>query len=458
VKVKNIILGRVSLKTKILYGVADLGIALQLSVVQFFMLFYLTDVAKISPGIAGSALLVSKLSWDMLNDPLFGYLSDRTKSRWGRRRPYMFFAAVPLGLSFWFLFSLRQGLTGAVAFFTVLGVFLLWDTFHSMICMGYYAITAEMTTDYNERTNINSIRMIFSVMGFIIGAAVTTMIVGIFRDGMGWTEKASWSAAGLIYGVIAVITVLITALTVRQKSVVGEEPSKLPIIPAIMKTLKNKPFIWLMGASSIVSTSFTLMTSMLPYFLIYQLGMEDKLPLIMLTMLGTLVIFLMPAKKLAEKIGKGPAYGAGLGLASIAMLGSFFLPKGPTPLIYVIAFFAGAGLAGQWAFPGSMVPDCVELDEKVTGERREGVYFGVWTFFGKIASALGIAMGGWSLKWFGYIEGIQQSTSSLQGIRLFFALIPTIGLIISVPLLIKYPITKKSHEALLKQLHYDDRK
>ena len=273
---------KVPLGTKILYGIADIGLALQQSAVQFFMLFYLTDVAKINPAVAGTALLTSKLTWDMFNDPLFGYLSDRTRSRWGRRRPYMLFAAVPLGLSFWLLFSLPAGLTGAAAFFTVLGAFLLFDTFHTVISMAYYAMTAEMTTDYDERTSITSIRMIYGVTGYILGAAITTVIAGVLRDSMGWTERAGWSAMALIYGALAALVVLVTAFTVRRKPAVNTEPSKMPALSAIKGTFKNKPFLWLMGVSAIVSLSFTLITSMLPYFMVYQLDMEAQLPFVML--------------------------------------------------------------------------------------------------------------------------------------------------------------------------------
>ena len=174
-------------------------------------------------------------------------------------------------------------------------------------------------------------------------------------------------------------------------------------------------------------------------------------------MLGTVVVFIIPSQKLADKIGKGSAYGLGLALASVAMIISFFLPQGPTPLMYLIAVLAGAGFAGQFVFPGCMVPDVVELDEKMTGERREGLYFGIWAMVGKITGALAIAMGGWALSWFGYVEGAVQTVTSLLGIRLFYALIPTVGLLVSVPLLLKYPITKKSHAELVCELDVNNR-
>src|SRR5512141_3019473 len=112
---------KLTTKAKVLYGIADLGIALLTASIQFFLLFFYTDIAGIDPALAGSALLLGKLTWDALNDPLFGYFSDRTRSRWGRRKPYMLFGAIPFGLTIWLLFSIPPGLTGVTAFLVVLG-------------------------------------------------------------------------------------------------------------------------------------------------------------------------------------------------------------------------------------------------------------------------------------------------------------------------------------------------
>ena len=159
-------------KTKIFYGIADLGISLLTASIQFFLLFYYTDIAGIDPALAGSAMLVGKLTWDAINDPLFGYFSDRTRSRWGRRKPYMLLGAIPFGLSVWLLFSLPPGLVGVQAFLAVLGTFLLADTFQTVVSVPYYALSAELTYDYDERTSLISIRMIFTVLGYILGAAL----------------------------------------------------------------------------------------------------------------------------------------------------------------------------------------------------------------------------------------------------------------------------------------------
>src|SRR5512139_335523 len=213
------------------YGLAELGFALITSAMQFFLLFYYTDVAGFNSALAGTALMVGKLTWDALNDPLFGYWSDRTRSRFGRRRIYMVIGAVPLGIAAWIMFSLPKGLTGVSAFLAVLFSFWLVDTFHTMTTTPYYALTPELTRDYNERASLTTVRMVFSVVGYILGAALTTILAGIFQ-GNGLNLQQAWSATGAVFGAVAAITILITAFTVRERPELAGEPSKLPPLKA----------------------------------------------------------------------------------------------------------------------------------------------------------------------------------------------------------------------------------
>jgi GPH family glycoside/pentoside/hexuronide:cation symporter len=442
---------KLSLGTKFQYGLADLGFALITSAMQFFLLFYYTDVAGINPALAGAALMVGKLTWDALNDPLFGYWSDRTRSRFGRRRIYMLIGAVPLGIAAWVMFSLPKGLSGAPAFFAVLLSFWLVDTFHTMTTTPYYALTPELTRDYNERASLTSIRMVFSVFGYILGAALTTILAGIFQ-GAGLDLQQAWSATGAVFGAVALTTTLITTFSVKENPELAGEPSKLPPIKAVFTSFKNKPFIILMIAFILSSFSFTILTALVPYFIQYQLDMGDQVSFVLLVMLVMIGIFLIPAKIVSDKINKGPSYALGLFIASVAVITSFFFPRGPTPLIYVVAAVAGLGFSAQWVFPWSMLPDVIEYDEKMTGERREGIYYGLWAFLTKFTSALGIAVSGWALGLFGYVPNVEQTTQALFGIRLFFSVVPSLVILVSLPFLIWYPITRKSHSELLREL------
>jgi len=442
---------KLTLGSKVRYGLADLGFALITSVMQFFLLFYYTDVAGINPALAGVALMVGKLTWDAVNDPLFGYWSDRTRSRFGRRRIYMLIGAVPLGIATWIMFSIPKGLTGAPAFLAMLFSFWLVDTFHTMTTTPYYALTPELTRDYNERASLTSIRMVYSVFGYILGAALTTILAGIFQNS-GMNLQQAWSATGAVFGVVAVVTTLVTTFSIKERPELAGEPSTLPPVKAILTPFKNKPFQILMIAFVLSSFSFTVLTALVPYFIQYQLNMGDQVSFVLLAMLRTVGIFLIPARMVSDKINKGPAYALGLFIASLALIAGFFLPHEPTPLIYVVAVVAGLGFSAQWVCPWSMLPDVIEYDEKMTGERREGVYYGLWAFLSKFTGAFGVAVSGWALDLFGYVPNVEQTVRALFGIRFFFAIVPAIVIMISLPFLIKYPITRQSHATLVKEL------
>jgi GPH family glycoside/pentoside/hexuronide:cation symporter len=339
---------------------------------------------------------------------------------------------------------------GVKAFLAVLGSFLLADTTQTLVSVPYYALSAELTYDYDERTSLISIRMIFTVLGYILGAAATTAVAGMFMN-MGWTKNAAYSGMGAIFGVVAVITLLVTTFGVKETPHPDLLPAKMRLKEQLGHVFKNRPFVQYMIMSTIISISFTLLTALFPYYITYQLLMGDQTSFIMLVLLGTIAIFLIPWRMVSKKLNKGPAYALGLFIASIAIVAAFFLPQGPSPWIYVIAFVAGLGFSAQYVFPWSMIPDVIEVDAVQSGERHEGIYFGVNAFLGKITGAVGIAVAGWALDIFGYVPDAVQTARALFGIRFFYAIVPVIAFLIALPLLIWYPITREKHAEMVKQ-------
>jgi GPH family glycoside/pentoside/hexuronide:cation symporter len=341
-------------------------------------------------------------------------------------------------------------LVGVKAFLAVLGSFLLADTFQTMVSVPYYALSAELTYDYDERTSLISIRMMFTVLGYILGAALTTVVAGLFLN-LGWSKNAAYSGMGAVFGFVAIVTLLITTFGVKEIPNPDLKPAEMSALKQIKFIFKNRPFVQFMIMSTIISISFTLLTSLLPYYLTYQLKMTAQIPFVMFVMLATIGIFLLPWRAISTKMSKGPSYALGLAIASAAILVAFFLPAQPTWIIYAVAFVAGLGFSAQYVFPWSMLPDVIEVDQAVTGERHEGIYFGANNFLGKLSGALGIAASGWALKLFGYVPNVAQTTHALFGIRFFFAVVPVIAFVIALPLLIWYPINRKNHAELTGQ-------
>ena len=443
---------KLSVLTKLKYGVGDFGMAVVTAMLQFSMLFYYTDVVGVNPALAGSAMLVGKITWDLINDTLFGYLEDKTKSRWGKRRPYLIFGALPFALSFWGVFSIPQGLGDTAYFFIIIGSFMLFDTFHTLTGTAYAAMTAEITEDYNERTSLTTYRMVFSVIGYISGAGVSGALAALFSGMFGITVHGGWSMVALVFGVLAGISMLIPGLFLKYTPAVEDKPSELPPFKSILSTFKNKPFVSYIIITSIMSVSFTMVTTMLNYYIAHQLHMEEAGLLIMLAMMGTLAVFLVPCGILMNKIGKAKSYALGLTIASAALIVVFLLPEGANPIIYLLAAIAGLGFSAQWVCPHAMIPDVIEYDELMTGERREGVYYGVQATSGKVTGALASAACGWGLELGRYTTEGAQPESALLSIRIMFALVPAVFLLICVPLLLKYPITRESHAEVMRKL------
>jgi len=437
---------------KFRFALAELGFTAIRAILDFYLLYYYTDVAGVNPALAGSALLAAKLTWDAFNDPLFGYWSDRTRSRFGRRRLYMLIAVVPLALAIWLLFSLPPGLTGASAFFTVLLTFLLLDTFNTMAGVPYAALIAEVTHDYQERSSLGLYKGGNAVIGYILGAAGITLLVGVFR-GTGLDLRQAWSVTGAVFGFLMLVTLLVTTLTIKEPAGLESEPTRTPPLRGIWLCFKNKPFLLLMAIFMLGSFAFTIQAALLPYLIQYQLGMSDQMSYIMIVSLLTTGVFVAPAKWIADKLNKGPAYALGMFVGALTfILAFFFLPHHATPWVYVVAVFIGIAFSTHWVIPYAMLPDVIEYDEKMTGERREGIYYGISNFLTKLSIALGTAIPGWALAWYGYVPNAVQTDRALVGIRFFYAMVPALVMLVFIPLAIWFPITRKSHAALRMEL------
>ncbi|MBN1532763.1 MAG: MFS transporter [Spirochaetes bacterium] len=437
---------RLGIATKVFYLFGDIGISMCIAAVAFFILFFYADVAHVDPALVGTALLMGKL-WDAVNDPFFGWLTDRTKSRFGRRKIYLYFGAVPLGISFVLLWSIPESLTGIAVILWIVGTFLLYYTFITVVGIPYYAMTPELTRDYDERTSLTTFRMIGGTLGYMAGAAFPPLIAGLFM-----TSRIGWQMMGAMFAAFAILCVYVTAFGVKQRKELEGPPSELPPFRSLLACFKNRPFNFLLIQGVMTGMSFMLVMSYMAFFLTYQMNMKSKIPLLMTLLLVTIGVFLFFWKWLTDRWAKGPVYALGLFIAFGSTACTFLLPQGETPWIYLIIFIAGFGFSAQWVLPWSILPDVIEYDELMTGERREGMYYGVKGFIGKLSDAFGLFLGGWILKLFGFVPEVAQSATALLGIRLFFGPVPAIITFLSLPFLIWFPINRKTHREILEKL------
>jgi len=437
---------RLQWTTKLIYGVGDVGNAVVNSAIQFFLMIFYTDAALVAPGLVASALLVGKI-WDGINDPLFGWISDRTSSRFGKRRVYMIFGALPLAIAILLLWRVPRGLSDAWVFVWIAFTFVLFDTAWTLTNVPYYALTAELTDDYDERASLTAFRMVLGVPAYIVGAALTPAIVGLFA-----TQRAGYGAIGIIYGVLAALVLWVAAAGLKERKRISQSKAGTPPLQTFLATLKNRPFVQLLAAYLVANTAFALIKTLMAYFLTYQLGMEGQVPVVMFLLLVFVGLFLFPWKMLSDRWNKGPAYALGLAIGGLALAATFLLPHEPTGWVYLIAVVAGIGFSANWVFPWAMVPDVVEYDRMETGEHRGGMYYGVWGLAVKISEALGITATGWVLQLYGYAPNVEQSARTLFGMRLFFGPVPLVFFALALPLLIWFPITRASHAEMRRRL------
>jgi GPH family glycoside/pentoside/hexuronide:cation symporter len=434
-----------SKKTKIFYGIGDLGNAVVNSAIQFFLMKFYTDGALVPPALAGNALLFGKI-WDAVNDPLFGWLTDRTESRFGKRRVFMIFGAIPLAISIallWYVPPLDRIWT----FLWIALTFILFDTLWTLTNVPYYALTAELTDDYDERSSLTTYRMAMAVPAYLVGAALTPAIVGLFA-----LQSTGYAFIGIAYGILAGGALLISAAGIRERTGLATADPEPSPLKSLSVALKNRPFVWLLVTYFILNISFAFIKILMAYYVEYQLLMKEEIPLVMGLLLICVTISLPFWGWLSRKMDKGPAYAIGMAVGALAVLVTFFLPHASTPLIYLVAVLAGFGFSAQWIFPWAMVADVGDYDQAETGQQRSGVYYGVWGLATKISEALALAAVGWILTGFGYLPNVEQTPQALLGIRLFFGLVPAVCVFAALPLLFKYPITRQSHAQVRRKL------
>jgi glycoside/pentoside/hexuronide:cation symporter, GPH family len=460
---------KMSFSTKFAYGAGDIGGA----VIGILLLSYLspffTDVAHLSPGLAGATQLVVRV-WDACIDPVIGIMSDRgnifgakIREQWGRRYPWMLVAAIPFGVLFIFQWSIpfpESNQWGLFGFYTL--VSMLLGTFFTMYSLPYSALTAELTEDYNERTSLSSFRFTFSLGGSILALLIARIVFQQVKD-----PAQQYMTIGIICAIISVIPIFYCVwgtqarakLVNRYQAARVENTDPLPLAQQLRSVFTNRPFMYVVGIYLCSWFSLQLTAAIIPYFAVSWMGLpQEDSPLMILAVQGTALGMLSVWNKISQRVGKKAVYFMGTGFWIVAQSGLFLIQPGQTAILYVLAIVAGLGVSTAYLVPWSMLPDVIELDELETGQRREGLFYSFMVFLQKICLGVALAVILQSLEWTGYrhptaaIPSPDQPFAVLMAIRLAIGPIPTVSLIGGLILAYFYPITRERHQQILLQL------
>jgi len=434
--------------TKIAYGSADFGFAFVDSCVAVLFAIFLTDMVGLPAKLAALAIFIGK-SWDYINDPVIGYLCDRTRSRWGRRRPYLVFGFIPFGLSFlmmWWIppFSNPWAL---VAYYAA--AYFLFDTMVTVVTMPYFALTPELTQDYDERTSLTSYRMAFSLIGGLVAFVIPLMMIGETIP----ENKGRALMMGAIFAVASSLPILLTFLGTREKKEYIEQ--ELPSIRESLRAArKNRPFIFAMGIFLFTWTAMSIIENQLFYFLEYRMGLEDEAPILAGTVFISAILVLPFWVWISKKTDKRTAYIVGMLFLSAVMISLIFIP--PTLGLWIIltlAALAGVGVSAVHVLPWAMIPDAVEVDQLETGNRHEGVFYALVTLFRKIAASIAIPFALLMLDASGFISNsANQPASAINSIRFLMGPLPSIFLLGGIIFAIFYPLTREVHRKTREEI------
>jgi glycoside/pentoside/hexuronide:cation symporter, GPH family len=440
-----------SLKNKLAFGAGDLGAAIYAGVNGFYLIAFLYDVAKLSPASVGIIFFIAQF-WDAVNDPLIGTLSDRTRSRFGRRRSWMLFAAIPFGIAFlmhWFVPALDA--TGLFWYYLVVAILL--RTASTAVNVPYTAMTPEMTEDYDERTQLNNFRFAFSILGALVAIVAQPYIVGAFGG-----QSSGYFISAAIWAVFIILSSFVcvagTFELPHQEQAQSDEGSYLQNLGLVFQ---NRPFLIVTGLYLLSWLTLQFVQNFLILYTRYWLNAESNFQFYILVLQVTAFIFLTVWTRFSARFGKRLTYVTGASIWIVAMLALFFIPQGQGNLVFIISFVAGMGVSTAYLIPWSMLPDVVDYDELQTGQRREGIYYGLFALLQQIGISFGVAIGSWALGSAGYVAPVAgefstQPDSVLFALRTIVSLAPVAMLLLSIPLALTYPISRERHEEIMQQL------
>lgn len=436
--------GKLSIRAKFSYGLGDFGYSIMSQTVTLFLIFYFTDAFGIPPAAAGTVMLVSKI-WDAVSDPMMGSIVDRTRTRWGSKRPWILFGALPFGLTFFLLFA--GPALSAPARVAYAGIaFILFCTAQTVVNIPYSALTVSMTEDADERSSVTAWRMSLALVGTLIAGAAAPLVVRAMGGGI-----AGYRRYALIAGAVGALMYVITFLGVEERNFGGDE--RVEFLANLKSVFINKPFLILAFSTLATMTALNILAATVPYYITYNLRAPGLVAAGLGILLGSAILFMPLLGVVSKRLGKARAYMLALVEVTIVIILLRYLGARSPVLALGLFALAGYGVGSMYLYPWSIVADTIEYSQWKTGIRPEGALYGYFTFVFKVGAALSGFIMGMVLQAFRYVPNVEQSATSLEGIRLLLSFIPAALFAVGVVLLSRYGIDKDTHARYVDEIN-----
>jgi GPH family glycoside/pentoside/hexuronide:cation symporter len=444
----------------IAYGTGNLGAALFFNTIQTWLIFFYVDVVRLDAGMVGLAFALAYGVWNAINDPIIGALSDRTRTRWGRRVPYIALGTPFVLLLFFLVFSPPLGghplanprNWGLLAYFAT--TIALFDLFNTAVSVPYVSLFPELFPDLKQRTEVSIYRQVAAMIGTALGLAVMPLLVSWFGARSG--TLGGWRGAGLVLGVVGAASLGVSLAGSREPARTSEPSQAMPLLKAFKATLVNRSFLTYMVADLMINFIWSWLSVMVPFFCKYVIGASDAQTSVLFAAMFVTAIVLYPAwRAIALRIGSRATLALSVGLFVVFLLPVLVVRTLPQAVVMML--LVGSAHSGITLVREILLGDVIDEDELATGRRREGSYFGVCAFIERLvmviiggATGLVLALSGYNAS-----AATQPGTVSL-GIRLGMTILPLLALAILLVALRFYPLGKlqvKEMKVRLEKMH-----
>lgn len=439
----------VSGTVKIAYSAPAFALAVAGIPVYVYLPKFYTDIVGIDVAALGLILLAVRI-FDAITDPAIGFLSDRTLSRYGRRRPYIIIGGICVAFSIYFLFNppiTSQMLSTLWFGIWMFSLFLCW----TVVTVPYESLGPEITFDYHERTSLFAVRDGFLIAGTLCAASAPSVVRFLFslpRDPAG--EKTMFLIISIIYSPMIIIFCWWCVHFVREKQIRNIRP-KAGVLREIGYIWKNRPFIILLVSYTISAIGNNLPATLILYYVEYVLQ-SSLADYFLLLYFITGIVFLPAWILLSRKFGKKNTWLVSMALNTGAFFGVFFLGPGDIIGYGILVFLSGIGFGATLAIPSAIQADVIDYDELLTGERREGHYIGIWSISKKLAAAFGVSVGLTILGKAGYTPNTDQSDQVILALKTMYSLVPCIFNLVAILVALAYPINGQIHNEIRKRI------
>ena len=436
-----------SVKEKLGYGLGDTASHFVWDMVGFWILIFYTDTFGISAAAAGTIMFIARI-WDMVSDPLMGVISDRTRTRWGKFRPYILWMAVPYGVLAVLAFTTPDlDQTGKVIYAAV--TYLLLMTAYTAINLPYSSLGAVMTSDSIERTSLNTYRFICAFVGQLIVSGLALTLAGYFGQG---DNARGYRLTVTLFAVISFVLFMITFFSTRER-IQPPKAQEHSLKKDFRILLANRPWLILAVVGVVSFVMFALQNLSLAYYFKYYIGREESVQLFNVVGSIALIVALPLSKPLARRFGKKNVF-----IGSSILSGAFFV------LLYLpgadsIGWIYALNILGKMAYAPAvpllwtMIADAADYAEWKNGRRATGLFFSAATFAQKGGWGIGGALAGWMLAAYGYVEqAAQQTAFALTGIKLLISVFPGVLYISCAAALIFYTLDEATCATMKREL------